>query len=398
MFGFWYWRNQSFSKEIVKLEILGSTSATLGQEIEYTVTFKNNGNFALENPKLTFEMPEHSLTEDGKTRIVQTLKDLYPGEQNSVAFKTRLLGKEQEVKTAKATLTYVPHNLSVRYESQTTFATKIEQVPITLTYDVPSQAQQGKALMHTIRYTSRIDYPLENASIRIDATQGFAITSTIPRSLDNAEWKLPVLQKGSNGAIVVTGVVGQGTANLHLAAKLGVWVDGQFIAIKEASQDVPVKEGPQLAVAQQVFRANMAGLENTGPIPPVAGQATTYIVAWQVIDYASDMKQVKMQATLPQYVTVGENIVPEEAAAQFSINNRELVWVVGDMTAGDIASVAFQITITPGDWQKGALAELIGQAVVSAQDASGATIQNTASAVNTSLPDDKDNSGGGIVQ
>jgi uncharacterized repeat protein (TIGR01451 family) len=81
-----------FSKEILRLEIFGPDIAKIGEEIEYTVQYKNNGNFVLEQPKLTFILPDNSLTEDSKLMLVQTLDDIYPGVQESVKFKARLLG------------------------------------------------------------------------------------------------------------------------------------------------------------------------------------------------------------------------------------------------------------------------------------------------------------------
>jgi len=43
--GFWFYRAGVFSKEILKLEILGPDTAKVGDEIEYTIKYKNNGNF-----------------------------------------------------------------------------------------------------------------------------------------------------------------------------------------------------------------------------------------------------------------------------------------------------------------------------------------------------------------
>jgi len=73
------YRDTIFSKEILKMEILGPDTTKVGDEIEYTVKYKNNGNFVLENSKLIFELPDNSLTEDSKTRFTQTLNDIYPG-------------------------------------------------------------------------------------------------------------------------------------------------------------------------------------------------------------------------------------------------------------------------------------------------------------------------------
>lgn len=249
---FWYWREAVFSKEILKLEILGPDSAKLGDEFTYTIKYKNNGNFALEKPRLIFELPEYSLREDSKTRFMQELDDIYPGEERSMEFKGRLLGKEGDVKVAHAWLNYIPHNLSARYESETTLATKIDSVPITLTYDVTSKVEKGKEVSYSINYFSNVDYPLENLSIRIDRVDGFDVKSSDPISLDNSEWKLETLNKGQGGKIRIRGLVTSDIGiHLNLSAKLGMWQDGVFIVIKEVGQEIETTQ-PLIFISQQI--------------------------------------------------------------------------------------------------------------------------------------------------
>lgn len=250
--GFWYWRDSIFSKEILRLEILGPDTAKAGDEIEYTVKYKNNGNFTLETPKLIFQLPDNSLTEDGKLRLSQDVGDIYPGVEGSVTFKTRLLGKEGDLKTAHAWLSYVPKNLSARYEGDTTLTTKIDTVPITFTYDVPSKIEKGKEISYAINYFSNIDYPLENLSIKIDSTDGFNLTSSSPISLDNTEWKLAVLQKAQGGRISFRGLAtADSGSHLNFSAHLGMWQDGSFLVIKDVTEDVEIIS-PLLFVSEQI--------------------------------------------------------------------------------------------------------------------------------------------------
>jgi len=119
--GYWYSQKNIYSKEILKLEILGPSEADLAGEVEYLVKYKNNGNIRLEEPTLIFEYPAYSVLEqEGPLRKEIGPKELgeaiYPGEEKTFSFKARLLGKEGEVKTAKAWLKYRPKNLSAWYE------------------------------------------------------------------------------------------------------------------------------------------------------------------------------------------------------------------------------------------------------------------------------------------
>lgn len=251
-FGFWFYRDKVFSKEILKLEILGPDLAKMAEEVEYTIKYKNNGNFVLQNPKLIFELPDNSLTEDSKKRFEQTLKDIYPGEEDFVKFKGRLLGKDGDLKVAHAWLSYTPKNLTARYESDTTFTTKIEAISLTMDFDLPARAEKGKEIQYSLNYFSNIDYPLENLSIKIEPVDGFSLQKTEPVSLDNIEWKIPTLLKTHGGRINITGTVTADTGRqLNFSAKIGMWQDGQFMVIKEKVNTVDVMQS-QVFVSQLV--------------------------------------------------------------------------------------------------------------------------------------------------
>lgn len=534
---FVYYRGGMFSKEILRLEILGPENAKVGEEVEYIVQYKNNGNFVLEKAKLVFELPENSLTEDSKTMFTQNLEDIYPGNQESVSFKGRLLGKDGDLKIAKASLYYVPKNITAPYESKTTFITKIDSSPITLSFDLPTKAEKGKNLSYSINYFSNVDYPLENLSIKIDPVPGFEFISSSPVSLDNSEWKLPTINKAQGGRINIAGKISaDAEQNLNLSVSLGMWKTGNFITIKQTNTEVQIIQ-PLLFISQEVngsssyvaspgetlhyrvsFRnigstpfenlfmvvkldgsaldmstiqprnggqiqpndnmiiwdaSQIFGLRrldvqqegevnfdvkvrsdwnsssqdpnntvitnqvtisqitqkftikvssgltisqsgyyqsleipNSGSVPPKVGKATTYTINWEIKNYFSDAKNVKVKATLPKNVVLTGKIMPENESSNFSFDSasREIVWSAGDIqagtgVAGDPVFLSFQISLTPDASQKGSSATLIGQAQIFGENQfTNTTITSQDPGINTNLPDDVANSGGGLVQ
>jgi len=510
--GFWVYREGAFSKQILKLEILGPDSANLGQEVEYTIKYKNNGNFVLESPKLTVDLPDNSLTDDGKARVTKELGDIYPGGEDFIKVKARLVGKQDDLKVLKAYLSYKPKNLSVRYESDTTFTTKIADTPITLDFDVSTKAEKGKELQYSLNYFSNVDYQLEGLSIKIAPVAGFEIKSASPSSIDNQEWKLAALKKAEGGRISITGKISSDAADsLTLLAQLGMWKNGNFIVIKEATAQVQTTQS-MLYISQQVngssdyvaspgetlhyqifFRnigsspfenlyiiATMNGdaldisslKSGSGQVQPngnmivwdwkevpqlrrvevqdeasvdfyvkvkdnfapadsnpekmmiadqvnisqitknfsikvssglmisqtadpddannadfqVAGRQTLYTIAWSISNYSSDMKNVKVKATLPPNVSLTGRILPTTETSNFSFDSvsREIVWSAGDISAGtgvsgDPVALYFQVALTPTASQKGAVAPLIGSASVSGEN------QFTNSVANSSI-------------
>jgi len=159
--GYWNWQRNIYSKEVLKLEILGPREVDFLEEIEYIVKYKNNGAVRLEEPRLIFEYPKQVILPENRTSFQEiTLDDIYPGEEKTISFKARLLGKEGENLVAKASLSYRPKNLKARYESATTFTTTIKQVPLTFEFDLPSKIESGKNFTFRINYFSNLDYPL----------------------------------------------------------------------------------------------------------------------------------------------------------------------------------------------------------------------------------------------
>lgn len=523
-----------FSKEILRLDILGPDKAKAGEEIEYTIKYKNNGNFVLENPSLIFDLPEYSLFEEGKTRITQDLQDLYPGDEELIKIKARLLGKQGDLKTARAAISYTPKNLTVTYESDTSFTTEIEEVPVTLDFELPSKAEKGKDLQFSINYFSNIDYSLENLGLKMEPLSGFEVESSEPESLDNLEWRLEILDKAEGGRVNIKGLILADTGKvLNFSAQLGIWQNDNFVVIKEAQKELQVIQ-PLLFISQQVngsasyvaspgemlryqvfFRNigttpfddlfmvvklegqaldlstietqsgqvsgnmivwdhrqisqlrhldvqeegeivfyvkvkddwNPSGqnesdtvitdevnisqitqkftvklnyglvisqkahyksltIENSGPIPPKTGEATTYTITWDIKNYFNDAKNVRVKATLPGNVNLTGKISPSEEASNFSFDSasREIVWSVGDISAGagvsgNPISISFQVSLVPSGSQRGSTAPLIGGVQATGENQFTDTIITAQdSGINTSLPDDFANSGGGIVQ
>ena len=244
-FGFWHYRNNLYSADILTLNISGPQNAVVGDEVTYTVTYKNTSSFLLESPKIIFQLPDNSLTEDSQLRLTQNLPNINPGQQGVITFKARLLGKEGDVKTVRAVLDYVPHNLSVRYEADASFDTMISPVPIDIAFNIPAQIQRTAPFNVVVNYTSHVNYPLENASIKIDPIAGLKVTAALPASLDNVEWKLPTLLKEQGGQLEITETADTTAADtVTVSAHFGMWVNGTFLIIKEASQDISVAAAP----------------------------------------------------------------------------------------------------------------------------------------------------------
>ena len=251
--GFWYFQRNIYSKEILRLEILGPEQTELGQEIEYTVKYKNNGNVRLEDPSLVFEFPKHSLLEEGEVlRKEIILEDIYPGQEQAFSFKARLLGKEGDIKKARVWLSYRPKNLKARYESETSHSAQITSVPLTLEFDLPSKIESGKEVIFRLNYFSNANYPLSDLGIKAEYPSDFEFENSKPQALEERDWEIGLLNKAEGGRIEITGnLKGEVGEQKQFKAQLGSWQEGEFVLLKEAIRAVQIVS-PSLYITQEI--------------------------------------------------------------------------------------------------------------------------------------------------
>lgn len=255
--GFYYYQRNVYSKETLRLEILGPSEVDLLQEIEYVVKFKNNGDVRLEEPELIFEYPEYAIPKTDKTLLVKKNAEelggvIYPGEEKSFSFKARLLGKEGDAKEAKASLSYQPKNLTARYKSETTLTTVIKKVPITFDFDLPTKADTGRDLRFRLNYFSNVDYPVPNLKVTVNYPSNFEFIESTPKALEKTEWDIGLLNKASGGRIEIVGRLnGEIGEEKIFQAKIGSWQNGEFILLKEISRGVTIND-PSIYVSQQI--------------------------------------------------------------------------------------------------------------------------------------------------
>lgn len=251
--GFWYYQRNLYSKGSLKLEILGPDQAQLLEQVQYTVKYKNNGNITLENAVLTFEYPENSLIEgQSKRRQEIPLEDIYPGQERTKEFRARLIGKKDDVKEAKASLSYRPKNLKASYESQTSLTTVISSAPLSFELALPSKVESGKDIKLSLNYFSSLDFPLSGLRGRLDYPPGFEFIESRPPALEETEWEIGVLNRAEGGRIEIKGKLsGDINEEKLFRAQLGVWQDNEFVLIKETVRATKITK-PLLSVFQRV--------------------------------------------------------------------------------------------------------------------------------------------------
>lgn len=251
--GFWFWQKNVFSTGNLKLEILAPEKVTMGEEVTYVVKWKNVGETELQQVMLVFEYPEGSMpSEEGDIRITKPVDDINPGQETSLRFSGRLFGRENEVKEARASLSYTPRNLNASFRSETSATSVISLVPLNFDLDVPSRMEAGQQFSLTLNYFSNSEYPLSNLRIQMDYPEDFSFKGALPSPLGENEWDVGVLNRTEGGRITIQGSLDGSAQEVKLfRAVLGSWKEGKFTVMREITKAVQITK-PQLLLTQAV--------------------------------------------------------------------------------------------------------------------------------------------------
>lgn len=131
--------------------------------------------------------------------------------------------------------------------------------------------------------------------------------------------------------------------------------------------------------------------QNTGPIPPKAGQETTYTVVWSLTNSSSAVSDVIANAFLPSYVKWLNVIEPKDADVSYNEKTGEIIWRASRVEPGSgslipAKELAFQISFLPSESQILSTPVLVSEVSVTGKDTfTGIFLRDTKTALTTYL-------------
>lgn len=316
--GAFSWHKMSYSKQVMYLEILGPSKTDMGENITYTVKYKNNGNVRLESPEMFFTFPEGAIVENGQ-RVVHldssALKgDIYPGEERSVQFTTRLLGQANETKKAEARISFQPSGLKTKNEVNTTFTTILGSVPINLIIQMPDQVANNKTFTVNFNYSSNVSYPLNDLTIKAQIPAEFTITTQKPKGLDN-EWSISTLNELDSGNIQLTGsLTGSDQDKKVFKVQLGIWENGNFVILKESIRSVQI-------IAPSIYLTQI--VNNSDAYVASTGDQLHYEISFMNIGQDAMQNMVLISRLNTNNIDLNSIIVPN---GNYQQGDNSIVW------------------------------------------------------------------------
>jgi uncharacterized repeat protein (TIGR01451 family) len=278
--GFFYQLNQQrFSDKRVVLEVSGSNQVSAGEEVLYTLTYKNDNLVALKNPTITVEVPnaliDSSLDILGQTKSEireYELPDLEPRSKGEIVIKGRLIGEIGSIHNIKAKLSYVPTILTSSFESKTEFATTIADSPVIVDIQAPLQSVGGDVVNYVISVNNRGNDDLNNLELQLEYPDTFAFTSSTVPATGNSKniFVIPSLRSKSSYEFTIAGNLGGNQQEIKIIkAKIGESRQGAF-TLYSSSQKSTTLGSPYVSIVQRV-----------SPTIALAGDSLNYTVTFR---------------------------------------------------------------------------------------------------------------------
>lgn len=356
---------------------------------------------------------------------VWKLKDLKPGEEQKISIKGRVKGLQDdenefvfEVGVANAGDPFdIASSLSKRTHVMTIERPFLDvAVKINGSLVEPTVIDASGVANVTIDFTNALDTPIYDGVITVELS-GNSLDEMSVRPIDgfydsrvntitwdgNDVSDLREIVAGAQNSVSFT-VESRGDTRLTPEMKLKVSIAGSRVGEDRVPEQVVGTVSRSIRVASGVkFTSSAVYTEgpftNSGPVPPVAEETTTYSVLLAVKNGTNPTTATEVTATLPQYVKWSDT-TSNDSAVRYNSANRTLRWSVGELKANEYKELWFQVELTPSLSQIGSILNLVGQQRLKATDRfTDESVSATAPELSTSLSGEPNSAyRGGVVQ
>ncbi len=422
----------TISSAPVTLTVEGPTETNPNQEIVLKIKASLNATKAVPGMLVGLEYPPgFQFTEsDPKAAYSNTIfdiGDLKPGDQKTITIKGKLLGEDGETKSFRIYGGAAKGNDKSRIE--TIFNSYIHtisiQKPFFETHIIINgdsndnvAISSGENVNISIPWENNLPTQIRDAQI-IASISGSAYNPTLVEAgsegyfdsnNNTITWDKNTVDdfrsvepgaSGSVGFSISSAQLSSGSHNFlkdpSIVVKVsirGTQVDaGNITREVNGSETKTMKVTSDFHIASQALYSS-GPFSNTGPIPPIAGQTSTYTILWSITNTANRITSAEARTTLPSWVTWKGTTSPQNANIAYNSATREVVWKLGTVErgaglSGTLYQAGFQVSFTPSTSQIDSAPKLISETTLTGIDAfTGKQIKQTKAFLTTKISDD----------
>jgi hypothetical protein len=260
LWGFFKFRQTSFSQDRVEFSLSGPQEALSGKSLTYAIKYKNNNRSALKNAVLKINFPKNFIPEDnpdfrmeGTSSSILNLGDIADKKEGSVEFKGKIFSPKGALIYLKAEINYTPSSLGGQFVSQSQLSVAVQSSPVKLEMSAPQNLANGDAIDYQINYQNDGEKEIAGMKVKMEYPEGFVFSKADPlNSEGNNFWHIGTLAPGQSGKIVVSGKL-SGERNYIRTAKayIGIMDGEDFVIYDEENTATQINDSP-LIIRQAV--------------------------------------------------------------------------------------------------------------------------------------------------
>lgn len=407
----------------IKLDMSAPQKVLSGESLLVKVNYSNNSEIKFPHAQIELSFPS-SFSFRGATpsptvsNNIWTIDNLDKGASGEIDIQGNVLAPEQSFFDIKSSVK-TDNNIIDQKTATLTVAPSPLSLAISLNNQTNYIAHLGDDLHYFITYKNNSDVDLNDAVIKVKlngdmfdflSLRSNGAFSSIDNSITWNASNITDLRSIAPGA--------GGTVAFNLKAKISYPVrrlaDKNFILTADAqisSPAVPYYVSADKTISVSHTEARVAGqaaikslayfndptgqIKNHGPIPPRVNTPTSYVIDWQIINYSTDLDNIRVKSTLPPGVKFTGNVKSNVSSVPvFNESTSEINWNIDRIVAnkgvlGKPVEVVFQIEATPNVTQVNQQMQLLNETDLSAVDEfTSSTLTSAAPGLTTQLTND----------
>lgn len=389
------------------------------QSVDYTVNYRNESPETVENFEVQMVYPEgftflESTPGTMKDNSLWSIGTLKSGEGGQIVIQGRMEGIQGDIKRARAIIGVPQGNGELLSYAEVERQTKIAASPLVISQNISKKTvvSPGEGLGYTINFKNEGDIGLRDLIVTVNldpkyfdiyhvdtnGTGSYNLSKQQVIFRASGQRSLALLEPGQSGIISFSVPV-----RSDLASYRQPNIEIESIA-RIDSPDVPTPVGANKIIASNRIsfkvrtdlKAKLTAYHfdqynNTGPIPPVVGQETTYTISLDLTSTINSIDETRVIFALPGQVRYLKTHRVTQGTAVYNDRTGEVLWNAGTVSPGETHSavLVFEIGITPDPSQIGHEASLLRGININGKDAwTDEALSKTEDGKSTNLPED----------
>lgn len=268
-----------FSPNNVLLSFSMPPSAEEGQDFTFNFLYHNNNRVDLENCQLTISFPQSLEIKEADTAssaankdfIVFDLGTLKSKQNGKIAFKARIIEKEQSIIYVKSALTYRTSDSGPQQTKETQEGITITSSKVNLLLSATRQAAPGDLIEYKLIINNATEDNFNGLEVHTTYPPGYQFNeASIPASENNTVFKLPTLISYGKAEFTIRGsITGSANEKKNFGAEIGYYEAGKFIVLRKDSAQTEMITSP-LIITQSIKGGVDSKTNSTDPGSSVA--------------------------------------------------------------------------------------------------------------------------------